>query len=76
MTDERDSTVFVLCIDDAACEDLQVRRLYRVVEDREAESHGMLRVIDDSGEDYLYPGSRFVSVPLPAGVEKALAESA
>lgn len=76
MADDRERTAFVVCIDATECEDLQVRRLYRVVEDGEAASHGMLRIVDDSGEDYLYPGSRFVSVPLPDRVEKVLAESA
>ena len=67
---------FVVCVDATDCEDLQVRRIYRVLPDVEAEGHQMIRVVDDSGEDYVYPASRFMRIGLPESVEKALAESA
>ena len=51
---------------------LELRKLYQVVDDPEAEVDGMLRVIDESGEDYLFPSSMFMLAPLPASVEEAL----
>lgn len=54
---------------------LEVRKLYRAVADENAESLGMIRVVDESGEDYLYPASMFAAVDLPAAVENALAAS-
>ena len=49
-------TRFVLCIDNGEYPaSLQRRKLYEVRADADAEAHGQLRIIDDSGEDYLYP---------------------
>ena len=44
---------------------LEVRKLYPVVDDPDAEANGLIRVIDESGEDYLYPASYFVPIELP-----------
>ena len=46
--------------------------MYRVIQDDEAASHGYIRVIDESGEDYAYAADRFHLVRLPVAVEKAL----
>ena len=51
---------------------LELRKLYEVIEDPDAEKDDMLRVIDESGEDYLFPSDMFVFAPLPAAVEKAV----
>jgi hypothetical protein len=64
---------FVVCIRSEGCEDLQLRKLYRVLPDDSAARSRFLRVIDDSGEDYLYPADNFLSVDLPPAVEDALA---
>jgi hypothetical protein len=54
------STRFALCIDSGDYPaSLQRRKLYEVRPDADAEGHGQLRIIDDSGEDYLYPGEYF-----------------
>lgn len=53
-----------------------MRKLYRVMEDEFAVAHGLIRIIDESGEDYLYPNDFFVRVELPASVEKTLAKIA
>lgn len=64
---------FVLCINDGgAPESLERRKFYEVVPDPHAEAEGMLRVIDESGEDYLYPLTYFVEVALPAKVQDSL----
>jgi hypothetical protein len=67
---------FVLCICNDDCDDLEVRKVYQVLPDPAAAQEGYLRVIDESGEDYLYPADYFVTVELPAAVAKTLALSA
>lgn len=64
--------VFVLCIENKDSDDLEKRKIYQVLPDDEAEKEGYLRIIDESGEDYLYPKSYFVLVELPREAEKAL----
>ncbi len=51
---------------------LEPRKLYRVVPDADAAAHGQVRVIDESGEDYLYPAEFFAEVDLPHALEQAL----
>lgn len=63
---------FVLCVKNDETEDLELRKLYEVVPDSKASQDGYLRVIDESGEDYLYPESYFVAITLPSVAEKAL----
>ena len=64
---------FVLCIKNDDCDDLERRKVYRVIPDKKADKDGYLRVIDESGEDYLYPASYFVRVQLPHEAEQAIA---
>jgi hypothetical protein len=64
---------FAVCIKNVGyLASLELRKLYQVVDDPDAEIDGMLRVIDESGEDYLFPSSMFMIVPLPASVEEAV----
>jgi hypothetical protein len=64
---------FLLCIDDnGSPESLEKRKFYEVVNDPSAASEDMVRVIDESGEDYLYPRACFADVALPQQVERAL----
>ncbi|HYI10476.1 MAG TPA: hypothetical protein VEK57_15555 [Thermoanaerobaculia bacterium] len=51
---------------------LELRKVYEVLEDASAAKRNYVRVIDESGEDYLYPQSWFVPVSVPAGVEDLL----
>lgn len=55
---------------------LERRKIYAVLPDEGAARHRLLRVIDESGEDYLYPQSLFVSVELPAEVKRAVLKAA
>jgi hypothetical protein len=64
---------FGVCVRNDGCDDLQLRKLYRILPDATAGENGLLRVIDDSGEDYLYPAANFIPVALPASVEQTLA---
>ena len=63
---------FVLCIRNDECEDLELRKVYHVLPDRKAAKDGYLRVVDESGEDYLYPESYFVPVSLSPKAQDAL----
>ena len=65
---------FVVCLDNDGYEvSLERRKIYRVLPDAEAAKHRLIRVIDESGEDYLYPSSYFVRVQLPQEAEQAIA---
>ena len=63
---------FAICLKNKACEDLVVRRVYPILPDERAEKGKYLRVIDESGEDYLYPASYFIVIALPQKAERAL----
>ena len=64
--------VFVLCVKNVDCDDLGKRKVYRVLLDEKAEKDGYVRVVDESGEDYLYPSSYFVRVQLPQEAQQAI----
>ena len=72
MTAKNEETDYVLCIDNRDSEDLEKRKIYQVLTDDDAKQEGYLRIIDESGEDYLYPESYFVSIQLPREAQKAL----
>jgi hypothetical protein len=60
-------TKFLLCVDNRGYEaSLEVRKLYENIPDKEAESHGQVRIIDESEEDYLFPAEYFAPVRLLA----------
>jgi hypothetical protein len=63
---------FALCVRNDECEDLELRKVYEVLPDKRAEKDGFLRVLDESGEDYLYPQSYFVPVSLTRKAQEAL----
>lgn len=63
---------FVVCIkNNDYPASLEVRKIYQIIPDSQAKSQQMIRVIDESGEDYLYPTSYFVPIELPEAVEQA-----
>ncbi|MEP6912326.1 MAG: hypothetical protein ABI923_06205 [bacterium] len=67
---------FVLCIRNEDCDDLQPRKIYQVLPDESSAADGYIRVIDESGEDYLYPQDYFVPIDLPQAAQKALLSAA
>lgn len=70
-------STYVVCVkNEGYPASLELRKLYRAVEDPSASAIGQRRVVDESGEDYLYPEDFFMSVPLPAEVEQALSGTA
>ena len=65
---------FVLCINNSAYpDDLKVRTVYQVLPDESAARSSYIRVIDETGEDYLYPAAYFVFVDVPAEAAKMFA---
>ncbi len=72
MTKTSNEPKFALCIRNDDCEDLEVQKVYRVLPDARAARDGYVRVVDESGEDYLYPESYFVPVRLPKKAQEAL----
>ena len=67
---------FALCVKNVDCEDLELRKVYAVIPDKRAVRDGFIRVVDESGEDYLYPESNFVFVRLSRRAQEAVAVSA
>jgi hypothetical protein len=67
---------FVVCVKNEGCEDLEVRKIYLVLPDEAAAEDDYIRVIDESGEDYLYPRGYFFAVDLPQEAEDALLSAA
>jgi len=67
-------TQFVVCVkNEGYAASLELRKIYQVVVDSRSEEHGLIRVIDESGEDYLYPVEYFAAIELPQAVEKVFA---
>lgn len=63
---------FAVCLAIAGDEDLEVGKVYRILPDAKAVEVGCLRVIDESGEDYLYPVERFMVLDLPEAERERL----
>ncbi|UBF27910.1 hypothetical protein K9N68_08435 [Kovacikia minuta CCNUW1] len=64
---------FALCLNNEGYKaSLEVGKLYRIVADEQAAAHGLIRIIDESGEDYAFSADRFYPVELPQSVEKLL----
>lgn len=69
--------MLVICIANPGYEAaLERRKIYECLPDSDAAKRRMLRVIDESGEDYLYPQDFFVAAPLPEGVRRAVLQAA
>jgi len=72
----REETTHVVCINNTDYpSSLEFGKVYRVLPDDDATEDEMVRVIDESGEDYLYPGSYFLPIDLPQEIERALAKA-
>ena len=74
---EKSPNRFAVCVNNTDYPaSLELHKIYRVLPDADALSDGDLRVVDESGEDYLYPAEYFVLVQLPQAVEKSLLRAA
>jgi hypothetical protein len=72
MSHNEKEKVFALCVENKDTEDLEKKKIYEVIPDEAALKEGFLRVIDESGEDYLYPASYFFLIQLPREAQEAL----
>lgn len=64
---------FAVCIDNASYpDDLKVRTVYQVLPDESAARSNYIRVVDETGEDYVYPADLFVLIDVPPEAQKAL----
>jgi hypothetical protein len=70
-------STFVLCISNRGyAASLERRKVYRTLSDPGAEQHGLVRVVDESGEDYLFPAKLFVPIAVPRAAAKAFSGAA
>jgi hypothetical protein len=68
---------FLLCVDNEGYSaSLEIRKLYEMIPDKEAERHNQVRIIDESGEDYLYPSKFFAPIKLPMQTKNRILEKA
>ena len=68
---------FMICVGNSGYEaSLEIRKLYEKIPDKEAERHNQVRVIDESGEDYLYPARFFAPVRLLVQTKSRILEKA
>jgi hypothetical protein len=73
MGNQNTAARFVICINDGGyVDDLKVRTVYQLLPDDSAARSDYIRIIDETGEDYLYPASLFVAIELPSEAEKLL----
>jgi len=72
-TSKEISQEFVVCINNENYPaSLELHKIYRLISDEDADAEGDIRIIDESGEDYLYPASYFVPINVPHVVEESL----
>ncbi len=75
-TSQRRRSRFVVCVDNNGYPaSLELHKIYRALPDKEAESDGDIRVVDESGEDYLYSQTRFVPIRISAELEQSLVQT-
>lgn len=68
---------FAVCIQNTDyTASLERRKIYQLLPDADAAKHQLVRVIDESGEDYLYPANYFLQIDLPPAVKNALLQAA
>ena len=64
---------FVICINNNGYEvSLERGKVYRMLDDEKASQHHLTRIVDESGEDYLFPSEYFIAITLPKAAEEAL----
>ena len=74
---KRSPTRFVICLDNKGYSvSLEKRKIYVALPDAMALKHGQVRVIDESGADYLYPKSLFLPIPVPQSLRRAILKAA
>jgi hypothetical protein len=76
MTTTKSTPRFAICVDNSEYPaSLELHKIYRVLPDKAAQTDGDMRIIDESGEDYLFPADYFIPVELPQTVIRVLNKS-
>ncbi|MBM3238530.1 hypothetical protein FJZ31_19725 [Candidatus Poribacteria bacterium] len=76
MTQHKKVSPFAICVDNSEYPvSLELHKIYYVIPDEDASLDGDLRIIDESGEDYLYPANYFILIELPHDTERMLRDS-
>jgi hypothetical protein len=74
MSERKSTTRYLLCVENEGyAASLERRKIYRRLPDARAASHGLIRIVDESGEDYLYPKAWFVPIAAPRTAARAFA---
>ncbi len=74
MNEKQTEPQFVVCLkNEGYLASLEPRKIYRVIPDSDAATHGLIRVVDESDEDYLFPADFFAPISLPEDLVEALA---
>lgn len=74
---KKEEPEFVVCLrNEGYAASLELHKIYRVLPDAQADRDGDMRIIDESGEDYLYPKDWFVRIEVPEAVEASLLRTA
>ena len=76
MTTATTEARYAVCVRNEECEDLEIRKVYQILPDARGARDGYVRVVDEAGEDYLYPEAYFVPVRLPQQAQRAVAATA
>ena len=72
-TEQAQLNQFAVCLHNEGYQaSLEVGKIYRVVDDKEAGTNGLIRVVDESGEDYAFSANRFYPIEVPKPVEEVL----
>ena len=76
-TQQNSQPKFAVCVhNEGYAASLELRKIYRVLTDKKAAKHDLIRVIDESGEDYLYPERFFVPIRLPQALKEVFLKAA
>lgn len=76
MTTTKSTPRFAICVDNSEYPaSLELHKIYRVLPNKEAEADDDMRIIDESGEDYLFPADYFIPVELPQTIVRVLKKS-
>lgn len=68
---------YVVCLNNESYEaSLETRKIYESIPDSKAAKHHQIRIVDESGDDYLYPANNFIEIKVPHSLEEALLKAA
>ncbi|HEX3710812.1 MAG TPA: hypothetical protein VHV56_13125 [Pseudolabrys sp.] len=76
MAKNQTKKLFVCINNDGYLASLEKRKIYVALRDTQADGHGLVRIVDESGDDYLYPKTLFRAIALPQAVKKAVLNAA